>query len=152
MKKLCILTLAALFCLPLFSALAEITTEGVYTFEIPDDGEPGTATLLRYSGTQTAELSLPLWCRDYPVTAIGEGAFQNHSELTGVGIPARIASIGASAFEGCENLTSVEIPANVTALSARAFAGCTSLMTILGPAGGSTQVWAVGQHFLFIAE
>ena len=44
---------------------------------------------------------------NYTVTAIGKGAFENQTGLTGVSIPASITSIGKNAFAGCSSLVAV---------------------------------------------
>lgn len=41
---------------------------------------------------------------------IGEGAFQNHNELTTIEIPNSVVKIGQKAFLGCEGLTSISLP------------------------------------------
>lgn len=41
---------------------------------------------------------------------IGEGAFQNHNELTTLEIPTSVVQIGEKAFNGCDNLISVSLP------------------------------------------
>ena len=44
---------------------------------------------------------------DYPVTAIGDGAFANHNSITSVTIPESITKVGNSAFGSCEGLEKV---------------------------------------------
>lgn len=60
------------------------------------------------------------------VTAIGQSAFYNCSNLTGtLTIPANVTSIGGYAFSSCSGFTgSLTIPANVTSIGEYAFFGC----------------------------
>lgn len=64
------------------------------------------------------------------VTAIGNLAFQNCTNITSVTIPTSVTSIGNLAFIGCTGLTSIEIPASVSSIGNGPFAGCTKLTTI----------------------
>ena len=50
----------------------------------------------------------------YPVTSIGQHAFQYCSDLTSVTIPNSVTEIGANAFNNCSSLTSITIPNSVT--------------------------------------
>jgi uncharacterized repeat protein (TIGR02543 family) len=61
------------------------------------------------------------------ITSIGDLAFYNCENLTGVTIPNSVTSIGAYAFYDCGNLTSITIPNSVTSIGEYAFGGCTSL-------------------------
>ena len=72
------------------------------------------------------------------VTAIGDGAFMNCTDLTGVEIPATVKTIGRQAFRNCSNLTSVTVPDQVTAIDEQAFAHCVSLEQVSLPASLST--------------
>ncbi len=45
----------------------------------------------------------------YTVTEIGEGAFENNTNLTSVSIPSSITNIGDKAFKGCSNLKSITV-------------------------------------------
>lgn len=47
--------------------------------------------------------------KTYPVTAIGDRAFEGNTELTSVTFGARIQTIGKIAFAGCSNLKEVKI-------------------------------------------
>ena len=90
------------------------------------------------------------------VTAIGDYAFINCTNLTGIVIPEGITDIGWGAFSGCTSLanislpdslreihgyfafagtaiTSITIPNGVTGLPSWAFASCLSLTTVIFP-------------------
>ena len=67
------------------------------------------------------------------VTCIGDYAFHNCTNLTGVTIPNSVTSIGGSAFSDCSSLTSITIPSSVTSIGERVFEGCSSLTSVTIP-------------------
>lgn len=70
------------------------------------DPPPKTVTITKYTGTESTVI-LPSTINSWPVTKIGEDAFQDNTTITSVTIPASVTEIGANAFAGCTNLTSV---------------------------------------------
>ena len=70
---------------------------------------------------------------DDTVTSIGNLAFFNCGELTGITIPDNIKSIGISAFDGCTKLAAVTLGTGVTDVGNRAFYGCTALTEAVIP-------------------
>lgn len=69
------------------------------------------------------------------VTSIGSSAFWKCSSLTKVTLPTSITSIGSSVFYGCKSLTEVTIPTSVARIEASMFASCTSLTEVIIPTG-----------------
>lgn len=69
----------------------------------------------------------------YPVTTVGNGAFQNCTELVGVIIPEGITDIGFVAFAGCSSLSEVTIPNSLTSIDTGAFDRCSSLTSLTIP-------------------
>lgn len=65
-----------------------------------------TVTITKYTGKESTVI-LPSTISIWPVTKIGEDAFQDNTTITSVTIPASVTEIGANAFAGCTNLTSV---------------------------------------------
>lgn len=59
--------------------------------------------------------------RELSVIAIGEQAFSNCQDLTGVSIGKNVKTIGASAFIGTTNLAEITIPTNVDKIDKYAF-------------------------------
>ncbi|MBR2250459.1 MAG: leucine-rich repeat protein, partial [Prevotella sp.] len=66
----------------------------------------------------------------YAVTRIGEGAFYDCDDLTGVTIPTTITSIGRMAFYDCNALATVDIPASVETIEYQSFRYCSSLRSV----------------------
>ena len=67
---------------------------------------PKTVTITKYTGTESTVI-LPSTINSWPVTKIGEAAFQDNTTITSVTIPANVTEIGSNAFADCTNLTSV---------------------------------------------
>lgn len=65
-----------------------------------------TGTIKKYNGNDTVVV-IPPTISSWPVTKIGEAAFQDNTTITSVTIPANVTEIGSNAFAGCTNLTSV---------------------------------------------
>lgn len=70
------------------------------------DPPPKTVTITKYTGTESTVI-LPSTINSWPVTKIGEDAFQDNTTITSVTIPDSVTEIGSNAFAGCTNLTSV---------------------------------------------
>lgn len=70
------------------------------------DPPPKTVTITKYTGTESTVI-LPSTIGSWPVTKIGEDAFQDNTTITSVTIPANVTEIGSNAFADCTNLTSV---------------------------------------------
>ena len=64
------------------------------------------------------------------ITSIGDSAFYNCTNLTGIIIPNSVTSIGRFAFRG-SSLTEITIPNSVTVIAANAFVACTSLKSVI---------------------
>jgi uncharacterized repeat protein (TIGR03803 family) len=92
----------------------------------------GTITITGYAGPGGA-LTIPSTINGYPVTTIGEEAFENCSTVTNVTIGTNVTSIGDYAFAYCA-LTSVTMPNSVTSIGDYAFYVCTRLTSAPIPA------------------
>lgn len=86
---------------------------GDYTAQfipVKDENDPNppqkTVTITKYTGTESTVI-LPSTINSWPVTKIGEDAFQDNTTITSVTIPANVTEIGSNAFADCTNLTSV---------------------------------------------
>jgi hypothetical protein len=106
----------------------------------------------------------------YPVTSIGESAFENNTVLEEVSIPATITLIGEKAFAGCINLKAIyvyiRIPVNITLSKSRTrgdgistvFEGVdTETCTLYVPAGSgdsyrNAEGWSEFTHIVEMGE
>ena len=88
----------------------DYTAQFILVKDDPDhpvpDPPPKTVTITKYTGTESTVI-LPSTISSWPVTKIGEDAFQDNTTITSVTIPASVTEIGSNAFAGCTNLTSV---------------------------------------------
>ena len=114
----------------------EFTVDGV-RYSVNDDNT--TVTVAGYpSGNEpTGHLIIPKSVTydgiSYPVTSIGDWAFDGCWGLTSVTIPNSVTSIGEYAFCDCTGLTSVTIGNSVTSIGYRAFIVCTGLTSVTIP-------------------
>ena len=129
-----LLMLLFLFTLPA-ALVAQTYTNNYGIWSYTTDGN-GTCTLTGYTGSGGA-VTTPSTINGYPVTSIGNFAFNSLSSLTIVTIPDSVTSIEGFAFNECFSLIIVSIPNSVTNIVDYAFAGCTSLMAIMVGAGNS---------------
>ncbi|MDE7347958.1 MAG: leucine-rich repeat protein, partial [Muribaculaceae bacterium] len=95
---------------------------GVYVASSPYDN--------KYSGDIVIPSSVEYEGQTYPVTSIGNYAFDDCADLTSVEIPNSITSIGDRSFQSCRALTSMDIPDSVTSIGEYAFWYCVSLKSI----------------------
>ena len=91
----------------------------------------GNGTITGLVDTSYAgELIIPEYVGNERITAIGNGAFQDYTDLTSVIIPDSVTSIGLNAFNN-SGLTSIIIPDSVTSIHWAAFRPCFSLASIV---------------------
>lgn len=85
-----------------YTAQFILVEDGPFAEPIPKK----TVTITKYTGKESTVI-LPSTISGWPVTKIGEAAFQDNTTITSVTIPDSVTEIGANAFAGCTNLTSV---------------------------------------------
>lgn len=100
-------------------AALKAAVEGDYTYDVSD----GNATITKYTGTG-GDVTIPSTLGGYPVTTIGEFAFQNTYSLTSVVIPEGVTSIEANVFLSCTGIKSVTLPKGLKSVGSTAFANC----------------------------
>lgn len=83
--------------------------------------------------SSATSVDIPSQLDGYPVTSIGDRAFNGCRDLTSVSIPSGVTNIGEYAFYYCSGLTSVSIPSGVTNIGGYAFAGCIRLISVIIP-------------------
>ena len=109
----------------------EITdASGLWKYVLEDDG-----TVIVGCMEPRGEVTLPSKLSGYPVTGIGDRAFESCDELTGIVISKYVTTIGEEAFHGCTRLTGVTFSKSVERIGRRAFRGCVSLESITLPGG-----------------
>ena len=109
-----------------------------FTYEISG----GAVTITGYVGPADANVIIPSEIEGLPVTAIGERAFYERSDLTGrLSIPGSVTSIGKEAFIRCFYLTGeLKLGRNVTYIGEYAFCNCNGLTGHLTIPGGITAI------------
>src|SRR5882724_1094157 len=75
----------------------------------------GTVAITRYTGPG-GDATIPDTINGYPVTSIGNEAFESCYRLTSVTIPNSVTSIGYETFYYCDSLTNVTIGSSVTSI------------------------------------
>ena len=85
---------------------------GVFNYEIISN----EVVIVGLNDWNATEIEIPSEIEGYPVTSIGDGAFDECSSLKSISIPDSVTSIGDFAFSGCSSLTSIEIPNSVTSI------------------------------------
>ena len=104
--------------------------QGGLGLELGKDGN--SYVVVSYDGS-VADVVIPASYNGFPVTAIGEKAFQNSKELISVEIPDSVEIIGESAFKNCQNLKFVTIgvyESRLYEIGKQAFQGCSMLNAV----------------------
>ena len=110
--------------------LREVTIPvlGALEYTINSDGTSCTVTGI--GSFMDADLYIPEYIDGYMVTAIGQNAFADQTQLTAIIIPDTITKIGARAFYGCTGLTEITIPESVTSIGVQIFNNASNLTTV----------------------
>ena len=114
----------------------EFTVYGV-RYSVNDDNTTVTVAGYPSDSKPTGNLTIPKSVTyggiSYPVTSIGNEAFDGCSGLTSVTIGNSVTSIGKGAFCQCSGLTSVTIGNSVTSIGNFAFYKCSGLTSVTIP-------------------
>ena len=82
-------------------------------------------------GTISAKsVVIPTRYLGFPVTEIGNAAFQGEENLESITFSNKVRHIGEYAFEDCDNLTAVAMGDGVLSIGDYAFSGCDSLSVV----------------------
>ncbi len=111
------------------SVKASATKSGIYTYTVTN----GEAIITDCDSSVSGDITIPSTLGGYPVTSIGDCAFEYCTGLKSITIPNSVTSIGDHAFEWCDRLTSVTIPNSVTSIGDSSFDNCRSLTSITIP-------------------
>lgn len=109
-------------------------TKGNLTYTVNDDGQ--TVTLAN-GRSATGSITIPAAVEQdgisYPVTSVGDIAFENCGALESVTFSGDVGSIGNTAFENCWQLVSVTFSGDVGGIGLGAFVNCTALKNVTFP-------------------
>ena len=112
-------------------AAGEPITEGNLTYTVNDDGQ--TVTLTKGSSA-TGSITIPAAVEQdgisYPVTSVGDNAFENCGALESVTFSGKVDSIGISAFQDCDTLKTVTFSGDVGSIGYGAFRNCRALESV----------------------
>jgi hypothetical protein len=117
----------------LFIGLVWLALPAVVQAQFSYTTNNGAITITGYNTAAGLTAAIPAATNGYPVTSIGDGAFQ-YSGITNVTIPNSVTNIGENAFNFCTSLTGVTFPDSVTSIGNGAFYSCTSLTSVTLPA------------------
>lgn len=98
----------------------------IYTYTLDDANR---ATITGYNGSAAA-LYIPGEIDGHEVVAIGDGAFEDRTDLRTVMIPDSVTEIGSCAFNNCTNLSNVTLSQNLKYMEGRAFGSCEKITKI----------------------
>lgn len=100
---------------------------GKYTYSVNSNG---TATITDYDAQIETSITIPSALGGFPVTSIGNNAFEYCKKLKKVTIPEGITKIGINTFYDCEGLEEIILPESLTEIDSGAFEYCISLKSI----------------------
>ena len=80
-----------------------------------------TICITGYDGDETTVV-IPTENGGAPITAISDGVFKGHPEITSVILPDSVTYIGGFVFDGCTGLRGITLPAALTDIFQYAFA------------------------------
>lgn len=88
-------------------------------YVISDEG-----VVLRTYPQPKGELDIPSEFEGVTITGIGDGAFQNNTQITKVSFPDTVETIGENAFAGCSGLIEIDFGSNIKTIGENAFTNC----------------------------
>ncbi len=106
------------------------STTSPYKVSVTYKGNSFSTYIDEYIGDITIPSSVQYNNITYSVTAIGNNAFYNNTNLTSINFPSTITTIGLYAFNNCSGLNTLTIPENVTTINTSSFYGCSSVDTL----------------------
>lgn len=96
-----------------------------FEYKVSHDG----VMITKYKG-KDSNVTIPPTIDGWPVTRIGNNAFDAYTDLTSVAIPGSVIRIGEQSFWGCKRLSTVTIPGSVISIGDEAFRFCSGLNTV----------------------
>ncbi len=86
-------------------------------------GDPAHVIIKNCSDDAVGEIIIPSELDGFPVTVIGDHAFEVQRYITGITLPNTIIEIGLQAFALCDDMTRFVVPASVDIIRDAAFIG-----------------------------
>lgn len=131
-KKVLSILLAVVMVISIvpIATFAEEDITSYLTYEINN----GEVTITDCDTSISGDVVIPDTIEGYPVTVIGDSAFESCTALTSIIIPDSVITISYSAFWNCSGVESVTIGDSVVTIDAYAFQHCDSLKNIVIPA------------------
>jgi len=137
-KKIWSIAAAAMLCCMMFAVGVSAETEGIYSYIVLNN----KAMLTHADTTAEGDIVIPSTLGGYPVTDIGNNAFDDCTKVTSVTVPVGVKQIGNNAFENCKLMTSVSLSQGITKIGNYAFNDCIVLESITIP----TTVTTIGSY------
>lgn len=101
----------------------------VYTEGLEYEDTDGRLTVTGAGNYDGDEIVIPSRIDGTPVTAVGEGAFENCENITAITIPDTVTYIGSRAFAGT-SIAYIAIPSSVSEIGGQIFSGCGNLTEV----------------------
>lgn len=101
----------------------------VYTEGLEYEDTDGRLTVTGAGDYDGDEIVIPSRIDGTPVTAVGEGAFENCENITAITIPDTVTYIGTCAFAGT-SIAYIAIPSSVSEIGGQIFSGCENLTEV----------------------
>lgn len=122
---LCILMISAVACLSV--SAKTVFPVGNWVFEKINNNTEFEVDV--YNGT-SANVSVPRYHNNIPITSIGTHAFLDNTTMTSITLSLTVHSIQEQAFLNVAQLETVAFDGDIKLIDSYAFAGCTSLSNI----------------------
>ena len=95
-------------------------------YELSSDG----STIIGVNFSLPNRVNIPSYINDIAITAIGNNAFKNCTNIVNINFPMNLTTIGSNAFENCSSLVSLQLPSNLKYIGDNAFKGCTKILAV----------------------
>lgn len=112
--------------------VAALLLPGMVKAELTFTTNSGAITITGWNG-RLASLEIPATLNGFPVTSIGNGAFDG-AAFTNLSIPTSVTNIGNGAFGRCHGLTNITLPNSISTIGDSAFEDCYNVVSITLPA------------------